>query len=144
MNTPPADAPKATFAGGCFWCIEPSFEKLAGVYDVIVGYTGGHVENPTYQEVSTGTTGHYEAIQITYDPNIITYEQLLEVFWRQFDPTDAGGSFVDRGSQYKSAIFYYDPEQKGTAEQSKENLDQSGRYDTPIVTEILEAAFLQS
>ena len=139
MNTPPADAQKATFAGGCFWCIEPSFEKLTGVFDVIVGYTGGHVKNPTYQEVSTGTTGHYEAIQITYDPDIITYEQLLEVFWRQFDPTDAGGSFVDRGSQYKSAIFYHDSEQKGTAKQSKENLDQSGRYDAPIVTEILEA-----
>ncbi|MEA2008826.1 MAG: peptide-methionine (R)-S-oxide reductase MsrB [Chloroflexota bacterium] len=140
MNTIPENAAKATFAGGCFWCIEPSFEKLDGVYTVIVGYTGGYVENPTYQEVTTGTTGHYEAVQITYNPNIITYEQLLEVFWRQFDPTDSGGSFVDRGYQYKSAIFYHNPEQKQAAERSKENLDQSGRYNTLIVTEILKAA----
>jgi len=139
MNTSPAGAQKATFAGGCFWCIEPPFEKLDGVFDVIVGYIGGHVENPTYQEVSTGTTGHYEAIQVTFDPNIITYEQLLEVFWRQFDPTDAGGSFVDRGPQYKSAIFYHTLAQKRVAERSKENLDQSGRYEAPIVTKILTA-----
>ena len=140
MTTPPENALKATFAGGCFWCIEPSFEKLDGVYDVVVGYTGGHVEDPTYREVSTGTTGHYEAVQITYNPDIISYDQLLEEFWRQFDPTDAGGSFVDRGSQYKSAIFYHSPEQKQIAEESKEKLDQSGRYDAPIVTEIIEAS----
>ena len=140
MTIPPENAQKATFAGGCFWCIEPSFEKLEGVFDVVVGYTGGHVENPTYQDVTTGTTGHYEAVQITYDPEIISYEQLLQVFWRQFDPTDAGGSFVDRGPQYRSAIFYHTPDQKKIAEQSKEELDQSGRYDAPVVTEILEAS----
>ena len=139
MNTVPKNAAKATFAGGCFWCIEPSFEKLDGVYAVIVGYIGGHVENPTYEQISTGTTGHYEAIQISYDPEKVTYEQLLDVFWRQFDPTDAGGSFVDRGSQYKSAIFYHSYEQKEIAERSKKNLAQSERYDSPIVTEILEA-----
>ncbi|MBS1248987.1 MAG: Peptide methionine sulfoxide reductase MsrA/MsrB [Chloroflexi bacterium] len=140
MTTIPEGAQKATFAGGCFWCIEPSFEKLDGVYDVIVGYTGGHVENPTYQQVTTGTTGHYEAVQISYDPNTISYQELLEEFWRQFDPTDAGGSFVDRGPQYRSAVFYHTPEQKTIAEESKGKLDQSGRYDAPVVTEIIAAS----
>ncbi len=97
----------ATFAGGCFWCMEPPFEKLDGVKDVVSGYTGGHSVNPTYQAVSAGTTGHAEAIQITYDPSKVNYAKLLDIFWRQIDPTDAGGTFVDRGSQYRSAIFYH-------------------------------------
>ena len=127
---------KATFAGGCFWCMEHPFEKLDGVIEVISGYTGGHKENPTYEEVSAGVTGHAEAVQITYDSDRVAYEDLLDVFWRQIDPTDAGGSFVDRGSQYRSAIFYHNDEQKRLAEVSKENLDRSGKYDKPIVTEV--------
>ena len=129
----------ATFGGGCFWCMEPPFEQLDGVIDVVSGYTGGHVENPTYQQVISGSTGHYEAVQITYDPEAISYQDLLYVFWRQIDPTDDGGSFVDRGSQYRSAVFYHDTGQKRAAERSKKELDQSGRYDDPIVTEILPA-----
>ncbi len=97
---------KATFAGGCFWCMESPFEELYGVIEVIAGYTGGHKENPTYEEVSSGKTGHLEAVQITFDPSIITYTELLDVFWNQIDPTDAGGQFADRGEQYKTAIFY--------------------------------------
>ena len=127
---------KATFAGGCFWCMEHPFEKLDGVIEVISGYTGGHEANPTYEEVSRGSTGHLEAVQITYDPDRITYQELLDVYWRQIDPTDAGGSFVDRGSQYKSAIFYHDDKQKQLAEISKAELDKSGRYEKSIVTEI--------
>lgn len=127
---------KATFAGGCFWCMEAPFEKLDGVKDVVSGYTGGHKENPTYQEVSFGSTGHVEAIQITFDPNKVSYAGLLDVFWRQIDPTDAGGSFVDRGPQYRSVIFYHDQEQKRLAEESKDALGKSGRYDKPIVTEL--------
>jgi peptide methionine sulfoxide reductase msrA/msrB len=129
---------KATFAGGCFWCMEHPFEKLDGVTEVISGYTGGHKENPTYEEVSAGGTGHAEAVQITYDSDKVAYADLLDVYWRQIDPTDAGGSFVDRGSQYRSAIFYYNDEQKRLAELSKENLDKSGRYDKPIVTEVVK------
>ncbi len=131
---------KATFAGGCFWCMESPFEKLDGVVDVISGYTGGHKENPTYEEVSAGGTGHVEAVQITYDPSKITYEELLEVFWQQINPTDDGGQFVDRGSQYRSAIYYHNEEQKRLAQESKQNLDSSGIYDKPVVTEILEAS----
>ncbi|HET6516549.1 MAG TPA: peptide-methionine (S)-S-oxide reductase MsrA [Thermodesulfovibrionales bacterium] len=129
----------ATFAGGCFWCMVPPFEKLEGVAEVISGYTGGHQENPTYEEVSAGKTGHVEAIQITYDPSKISYAKLLDVFWRQIDPTDSGGQFVDRGSQYRSVIFYHTPEQKALAEESKEELQRSGRFGSPIVTEILQA-----
>jgi len=129
---------KATFAGGCFWCMEHPFEKLAGVIEVISGYTGGYKINPTYEAVSSGGTGHLEAIQITYDPDKTTYQKLLDVYWKQIDPTDAGGSFADRGSQYKSAIFYHNDEQKNLAEISKENLDKSGRYENPIVVEVLK------
>jgi peptide methionine sulfoxide reductase msrA/msrB len=127
----------ATFAGGCFWCMEPPFENLDGVHEVIAGYTGGDNKNPTYAEVSSGETGHYEAIQIRYDPERITYEELLEVYWRQIDPTDAGGQFVDRGTQYRTAIFYHNQRQKELAEESKHKLEESGIYDKPIVTEIL-------
>ncbi|RMF60528.1 MAG: peptide-methionine (S)-S-oxide reductase, partial [Calditrichaeota bacterium] len=129
----------ATFAGGCFWCTEASFEHLDGVLEVISGYTGGHVENPTYEQVCSGTTGHLEAIQVIYDPEKISYEELVEFFWRQIDPTDAGGSFVDRGEQYTSAIFYHNEEQKEIAERSKSKLASSGKFDKPIVTKIRPA-----
>jgi peptide methionine sulfoxide reductase msrA/msrB len=128
---------KATFAGGCFWCVEADFEKLPGVVKVISGYTGGDKENPTYEEVSSGTTGHVEAVQVYYDPSKITYEELLDYFWRHIDPTDPGGEFVDRGSQYRSIIFYHDEEQRKLAEKSKDALDRSGRFKKPVVTEII-------
>ena len=127
----------ATFAGGCFWCMEPPFEILDGVDEVIAGYSGGDTENPSYEEVLSGKTGHYEAVQIRYDPESITYEELLEVYWRQIDPTDSGGQFADRGSQYRTAIFYHDQKQKELAEKSKLQLEKSGKHDKPIVTEIL-------
>jgi len=130
---------KATFAGGCFWCMEKPFEILPGVSDVISGYTGGHVKNPGYREVSAGTTGHVEAVQITYDPKIISYEKLLDVYWHQIDPTDAGGSFVDRGEQYRSVIYYHDEKQQTQALKSKETLDKSGIYPKTIVTDIISA-----
>lgn len=130
---------KATFAGGCFWCMEPPFEKLDGVKEVISGYTGGHKPNPTYEEVSAGSTGHLEAVQVIYDPSKVSYEKLLDVFWRQIDPTDSGGQFVDRGSSYKTAIFYHNEEQRQLAERSKERLEKSGRYSRPVVTEIKSA-----
>ncbi len=126
----------ATFAGGCFWCTESDFEKVAGVVDVVSGYTGGHQENPNYYEVSAGGTGHTEAIQVFYDPEKVSYQELLDVFWRHIDPTDPGGQFVDRGDQYRSAIFYHDEEQKRLAEASKERLAQSGQFSKSIVTEI--------
>jgi len=127
----------ATFAGGCFWCVESDFEKVDGVIEVISGYTGGNKENPTYEEVSTGRTGHVEAVQVLYDSTRITYRELLDVFWMHVDPTDPGGQFVDRGSQYRSAIFYHDEEQRKLAEQSREELNRSRRFEKPIVTEIL-------
>ena len=128
---------KATFAGGCFWCMEDAFESLEGVVEVVSGYTGGHKENPTYDEVCSGTTGHYEAVQITFDPSIITYNDLLDFFWRQIDPADEEGQFADRGSQYRTAIFYHSEDQKTFAEKSKEELEESKRFDKPIVTKIL-------
>ena len=127
---------KATFAGGCFWCMEPPFEKLDGVIDVVPGYTGGRVEDPTYEEVSTGTTGHLEAVQITYDPSKISYRELVDVFWTQIDPTDEGGQFVDRGPQYTTAIFYQNDEQKRIAEESKAALERSRRHEKPVKTRI--------
>jgi peptide methionine sulfoxide reductase msrA/msrB len=126
----------ATFAGGCFWCAEADFEKLPGVVKVISGYTGGQKKNPTYEEVSAGTTGHVEAVQVYYDPARVSYEALLDYFWRHIDPTDDGGQFVDRGSQYRSAIFYHNEAQKRLAEKSKEALSRSGKFAKPIVTEI--------
>ena len=138
MSNQNENVEKATFAGGCFWCMEHPFEKLDGVTEVISGYTGGHKVNPTYKEVSAGGTGHVEAVQITYDSDKISYADLLDVYWRQVDPTDAGGSFVDRGSQYRSVIFYHNDEQKRVAEISKENLDKSGRYEKPVVTEVVK------
>jgi peptide methionine sulfoxide reductase msrA/msrB len=129
---------KATFAGGCFWCTEADFEKLPGVVKVVSGYTGGQKENPTYAEVSSGKTGHVEAVQVYYDPSKISYEELLDTLWKHIDPSDGGGQFVDRGGQYRSAIFYHDEEQKRLAEKSKEALGKSGKFDKPIVTEILQ------
>ncbi|WP_416150527.1 peptide-methionine (S)-S-oxide reductase MsrA [Salipaludibacillus sp. HK11] len=130
---------KATFAGGCFWCMEAPFEYIEGVHDVVSGYIGGEEVNPAYEDVASGETGHVEAVQVIYDPSMVTYEDLLEVFWRQIDPTDDEGQFVDRGAQYSSGIFYYDDEQKQLAEESKRELDQSGRFDAPIVTRVIEA-----
>lgn len=128
----------ATLAGGCFWCVEADFEKAGGVVKVISGYTGGSKENPTYEEVSAGGTGHVEAVQVLYDPKQITYKEILEVFWRHVDPTDPGGQFVDRGSQYRSAIFYHDEEQRRVAEESKKELEQTGPFKKPIVTDIMK------
>ena len=130
---------RAIFAGGCFWCMESPFEKLDGVSEVISGYTGGAQLNPTYQEVSAGGTGHTEAVEVLYDPQQVSYEKLLEVFWMQIDPTDADGQFVDRGTQYRSEIFYLNPEQEQLAEVSKRQLEKSGRFNKPIVTEITAA-----
>src|SRR5512143_3486126 len=130
---------KATFAGGCFWCMVPPFEKLEGVKEVVSGYTGGQVANPTYEQVVSETTGHYESVEVTYDPSKVSYEKLLDVFWHQINPTDDGGQFVDRGPSYKSAIFYHNEEQKRLAEETKRQLEQSGRFDKPIVTEIRPA-----
>lgn len=130
----------AIFAGGCFWCMVHPFDKIDGVKEVISGYTGGHKKNPTYEEVSSGTTGHVEAIEVIYDPSRVSYRKLLDVFWRQIDPTDAGGQFVDRGSQYRTVIFYHSEEQKRLAEESRRELEKSGRFGKPIVTEILPAS----
>lgn len=129
----------ATFAGGCFWCLEPPFREVEGVLEVMPGYTGGKTPNPTYEEVCSGTTGHAEAVRVTYDPARVSYDQLLEVFWRQIDPTDHGGQFADRGSQYRTAVFYHNPEQKERAERSKAALQASGVFDRPIATEIVPA-----
>ena len=126
----------ATFAGGCFWCTESDFEKVKGVKEAISGYTGGNSPDPSYSEVSSGGTGHTEAVQVYYDPKIVSYEQLLEVFWRHINPTDPGGQFVDRGSQYRSEIFYHNDTQKMLAEASKKTLEKSMVFDKPIVTPI--------
>ena len=138
-NTVPEGFAVATFAGGCFWCMEPPYDKLDGVVSTTSGYIGGHQKNPTYREVSAGKTGHAEAVQIVYDPAKISYEKLLDIFWHNVDPLDPGGQFCDRGSQYRSAIFYHDEKQKALAEQSKQTLGQSGRFDQPFVTEIVAA-----
>ncbi len=140
MKAGPKNLKTATFAGGCFWCIESDFEKVDGVVEAISGYAGGHRQDPTYREVSAGGTGHTEAVQVHYDPDKISYKKLLDVFWRHMDPTDAGGQFVDRGSQYRPAIFYHDAEQKRQAEEAKAELEKSGRFSKPIVTEIVPLA----
>lgn len=130
---------RALFAGGCFWCMEPPFERLPGVLSVTSGYTGGTEVNPTYQQVSAGQTGHTEAVEIVFDPAQVSYQQLLEVFWRQIDPTDAGGQFVDRGSQYRSGIYPLTDAQQQAAVASKQQLAASGRFAQPLVTEIVPA-----
>jgi len=130
---------QATFAGGCFWCLEYPFERLSGVREALAGYAGGQEPNPTYESVSTGQTGYREAVQIVYDPDIISYDDLLNIFWQQIDPTDAGGQFSDRGPQYTTAIFYHDEKQKRAAEKSIQRIQASGLFNKPIVTEILPA-----
>lgn len=130
---------KATFAGGCFWCMVTPFEEQPGIGGIISGYTGGHAENPTYEEVKTGTTGHYEVVEITFDPLLFPYERLLELYWQQIDPTDDGGQFHDRGSQYRTAIFYHDEAQEKLAIEAKEKVAASGKFRKPIVTEVLPA-----
>lgn len=126
----------ATFAGGCFWCVEAGFEKIPGVVEAVSGYTGGHVANPTYHQVGSGSTGHTEAVQVYYDPTIITYEGLLQGLWRIMNPTDINGQFVDRGRQYRPGIFYHNEEQHRLAEAAKQALQASGRYDKPVLIEI--------
>ncbi len=127
----------ATFAGGCFWCVEADFEKLPGVLQVVSGYSGGNEPNPTYKQVSAGITGHLESVQVFFDPTVVSYTQLLDYFWRHIDPTDAGGQFVDRGRQYRSAVFYHNDVQKAQAEASKAALEASGVFGgKPVATEI--------
>ncbi len=130
----------ATFAGGCFWCMEPPFENLPGVQKVVSGYMGGHVVNPTYEQVTSGSTGHTESVQVHFDPSIVTYDTLLEVFWMNIDPTAKDRQFVDVGSQYRTAIFYHSDEQRSQAEKSKVRLGESKRFEQPIVTEITAAS----
>jgi len=129
----------ATFAGGCFWCMEPPFDKLTGVVSTTSGYIGGTKANPTYEQVSDGSTGHTEAVQVLYDPGKVSYAQLLEVFWRNVDPLTPNAQFCDKGSQYRSAIFFHDAEQQKLAEESKRKLEASGRFKQPIVTELVSA-----
>ena len=129
---------KATFAGGCFWCMEPPYDELEGVISTISGYTGGTKKNPTYEQVSAGTTGHTEAVEITYDPKKVSYEKLLDVFWRNIDPLTANAQFCDSGSQYRSGVFYHDQTQKTLAEASKKRVQS--RFKQPIVTEIVQAS----
>jgi len=130
---------KATFAGGCFWCMQPFFDNTKGVKRTTVGYTGGQMPNPNYEEVSSGATGHAESIEIVFDPKVVSYERLLDIFWHNIDPTQVNGQFVDEGTQYRSAIFYHNDEQKHIAQQSKKALGLSGRFNKPIVTEIVPA-----
>ena len=139
QNFSPTATKTAIFAGGCFWCIQPAFDKANGVIKTVVGYSGGTEPNPTYQLVSSEKTDYRESIEITYDPAKISYEQLLDIYWRQIDPTQADGQFTDIGPSYRAAIFYGNAEEKKTAEASKENLARSGKFKEPIVTAILPA-----
>jgi methionine-S-sulfoxide reductase len=138
-NSPPAQTKTAIFAGGCFWCIQPAFDKATGVIKTIVGYCGGTEPNPTYELVSSEKTGYRESIQVTYDPAKISYDQLLDIYWRQIDPTQADGQFTDIGPSYRAAIFYSNDDEKKTADTSKEKLARSGKFNKPIATEILPA-----
>ena len=139
QNSSAAATKTAIFAGGCFWCIQPAFDKANGVIKTVVGYSGGTEPNPTYELVTSEKTNYRESIEITYDPSKISYEQLLDIYWKQIDPTQADGQFTDIGSSYRAAIFYGGDEEKRIAEMSKEKLAQSGRFKKPIVTEILPA-----
>ena len=139
-EAPPPSRTRATFAGGCFWCMEPPFETLPGVSKTTVGYTGGSVARPTYEQVSAGTTGHAEAVEVEYDPSKITYEKLLDLFWHNVDPVTRDAQFCDRGRQYRTAIFYHDDAQRTAAEASKRALQSSGKLPGPIVTEIVAAS----
>jgi peptide-methionine (S)-S-oxide reductase len=131
-----ADYKKAVFAGGCFWCMVQPFDSLPGIEGVVSGYTGGHVKNPSYREVVRGTTGHTEAVEITYDPDKISYKDLVEIYWRQTDPTDASGQFADRGDSYRPVIYYSDEEERKIAEKSKQDLEENGPFSDPIVVNI--------
>ncbi len=131
---------KAVFAGGCFWCMQNPYDELKGVVSTAVGYTGGNKDNPTYEEVCSGNTGHAEAIEVLYDPSQISYAELLNVFWRNIDPTTLNRQFADAGTQYRTAIFYHNEEQKQSAESSKQEMESSGNYNDPIVTEITPAS----
>lgn len=133
------DLQRATFAGGCFWCMVKPFDEWDGIHGVVSGYTGGKVKDPTYEMVKTGRTGHYEAVQITFDANIITYEELLDIYVRQIDPTDDGGQFHDRGDSYRTAIFYHDRMQRELAQKALDALGASGKFKDPVVTKILPA-----
>ena len=135
-----AETARATFAGGCFWCMEHPFDELPGVIETTSGYTGGSVENPTYGQVSSGTTGHLESVQVEYNPEQVSYEDLLAVYWRNVDPVDGGGQFCDRGSQYRTAIFYHSADQQQQARDSRQTLEDSGIFDQPIATELIEAS----
>ena len=130
---------KATFAGGCFWCMVKPFDQWDGIESVISGYMGGHVKNPTYEDVKKGDSGHLEVVQIQYDPSVFTYNQLLDIFWQQIDPTDDGGQFQDRGESYKTTIFTHNDKQAEIAQQSKQALAESGRFSKPIITPIRPA-----
>lgn len=142
-NTTPLHPPlsggqmQATFAGGCFWCLQPAFDAEPGVLDAVVGYAGGHVENPTFEQVFSKTTGHREAIQITYDPDQVSYQRLVEIFFRQIDPTDAGGQFADRGENYTTAIWYQTDEEKTIAESVIQSINDSDKFDAPVATKVL-------
>ncbi len=144
QDTTPAPSPvpvapevqRAYFAGGCFWCMQYAFDRVPGVAKTVVGYTGGKSAAPEYEEVSTGSTGHAESIEVQYDPGKVTYSQLLDVFWKNIDPTTLNRQFADHGTQYRTAIFYRDDSEKQTAEASKAALEKSGKYSKPIVTEI--------
>jgi methionine-S-sulfoxide reductase len=138
-SAPPASTSTAVFAAGCFWCVEEAYEKVPGVISAVSGYTGGRIANPSYQLVTTGMTGHYESVQVTYDPSKVTYAQLVDWFWRNVDPHDADGQFCDKGPHYRGAIFYQGDAQKKVAEDSKMALAASGKLKRPIVTEILPA-----
>jgi len=140
LASPPAQRATAIFAGGCFWCEETAFEGLPGVFSVVSGYTGGQKKNPTYEEVSSGSTGHAESVEVTYDPSKITYEKLLEVFWHNVDPTQANGQFCDHGTQYRSAIFYKDEAQRKAAEESKRRVEEIPRFKGKVVTQIVAAS----
>ncbi|MDZ7671050.1 MAG: peptide-methionine (S)-S-oxide reductase MsrA [Gammaproteobacteria bacterium] len=129
----------AIFAGGCFWCMEPPYDDIDGVHETISGYIGGHVENPTYQQVTSGNTGHAEVVKVTYDPSKVSYARLLEVFWRNIDPLTRDRQFCDRGTQYRSAIFYLNEDQRALAEATRQALEDAGRFKEPIVTEIVAA-----
>jgi len=139
QNSSPVETRTAIFAGGCFWCIQPAFDKAKGVVKTVVGYCGGTEPNPTYQLVSSERTSYRESIEITYDPAKISYEQLLDIYWRQIDPTQADGQFTDIGPSYRAAIFYGNEQEKKIAEASKEKLARSGKFNKRIVTEILPA-----
>ncbi|WP_027963318.1 peptide-methionine (S)-S-oxide reductase MsrA [Halalkalibacillus halophilus] len=130
----------ATFAGGCFWCMVKPFDQWDGVYSVVSGYTGGHIYSPSYEQVKSGESGHYEAVQVTYDTTLIDYMTILDLYWKQIDPTDPDGQFHDRGSQYRTAIFYHTEEQKQQSEYSKQQIEESGIFKDPIVTKILPAS----